>query len=127
MKIRSIAAPIVATGALVSLAACSTPGEDTPFADPATATWPQGTFAERDRLAMVQPGVTKNQMYALLGPPHFDEGFFHVRVWHYLLHFRDADKVVTCEYQVQFDADNRVVRTRWQTEECRGLGAGDGA
>ncbi|WP_376914722.1 outer membrane protein assembly factor BamE [Paraburkholderia sp. OAS925] len=31
--------------------------------------------------------MTKNQLYALIGPPHFHESVFHVRVWNYAFHF----------------------------------------
>jgi outer membrane protein assembly factor BamE (lipoprotein component of BamABCDE complex) len=67
---------------------------------------------------MVDLGMTKNQLYELLGPPHFHESVFHVRVWNYLFHFRTVDKTVTCEYQIQFDKDSRVRLTRWKDQEC---------
>jgi len=121
MKIRSIPALSLAFGCLLGLAACSAPTADEPFPDPATATRKEGSFPNRENLAKVELGLTRNQMYDLLGPPHFHEGVFHVRVWNYLLNFRNAGATVTCEYQVQFDDDNRVSRTRWKSSECEEL------
>ncbi|VWD36706.1 flagellar motor protein MotB [Burkholderia lata] len=77
-------------------------------------------------LAQVQPGVTKNPLYELIGLPHFHEWIFHVRTWNYLFQFRDAGKVATCQYQIPFDSDNRVVKTRWDKRECEAFG-GKGA
>lgn len=122
-KTGPIAAISIALCALLAVAACSAPTADVPFPDPTTATWKDGSFPNRNNLAQVQPGVSKHQMYELLGPPDFHEGVFHVRVWDYLLRFRKADGVVACQYQVQFDDDNRVIRTRWKDPECEQLSA----
>jgi outer membrane protein assembly factor BamE (lipoprotein component of BamABCDE complex) len=58
----------------------------------------------------------------LIGPPHFQEGTFHVRVWNYLFHFAGSSKA--CRYQVDFDGDGKVTKTAWQEPECEGLAAG---
>ena len=51
-----------------------------------------------ESLRAVGPGVTKDQLYYLLGRPHFREGYAGVREWDYLFHFRVDGKVVTCQY-----------------------------
>jgi outer membrane protein assembly factor BamE (lipoprotein component of BamABCDE complex) len=103
---------------LFGLAACVGPTTDTSFPKPDQAATPDGIFPNLDNLRMVDLGMTKNQLYELLGPPHFHESVFHVRVWNYLFHFRTVDKTVTCEYQIQFDKDSRVRLTRWKDQEC---------
>lgn len=108
--------------AVAALTGCATQQGDPPFPSPDTATWPDGTYPNLANLAQVEPGVTKNQLYELLGPPHFHEWIFHVSTWNYLFHFRDGGKVATCQYQVRFDSDNRIVKTRWNSAECEAFG-----
>jgi outer membrane protein assembly factor BamE len=120
MNIRSVKTALVAASCLLGLAACAGP-TDTAFPSPDLATTPDGTFPIVGNLRMVEPGMTKAQVYPLIGPPHFHESVFHVRVWNYLFHFRDeqdAKKTLTCEYQIQFDDHNRVSRTRWEDPSC---------
>ncbi|WP_116137212.1 outer membrane protein assembly factor BamE [Trinickia diaoshuihuensis] len=120
MNNRTLKAALVAASCLIGLAACAGP-TDTAFPAPDLATTPDGTFPNLDQLRMVEPGMTKAQVYPLIGPPHFHESVFHVRVWNYLFRFRDAEdskKALTCEYQIQFDAHGRITRTRWQDQAC---------
>ncbi len=58
------------------------------FPDPAHATMPEGIFVNIENLRKVAPGVTKDQLYNLLGGPHFSEGVFGVRRWNYIFDFR---------------------------------------
>ena len=71
----------------------------------------QGTFPNRDSLNEVRAGMTKDQLYHLLGRPHFQEGFFGVREWDYLFHFHTSEngenKVTTCQFKVLFDKHSR--------------------
>ncbi|OCS45120.1 outer membrane protein assembly factor BamE [Ralstonia pickettii] len=119
MNKRSIPACIATLSCVFALAACAGPGPtDTAFPKPDTAMTPEGSFPNVDHLRMVGPGMTKGQVYELIGVPHFHESVFRVRVWNYLFHFRSADKPVTCQYQIQFDDDNRVTKTRWADPQC---------
>src|SRR3546814_7157598 len=61
------------------------------FPDLATATFAGGTYPNVDNLRAIAPGMTKDQLYDLIGRPHFHEGVFGVREWNYLFNFRDAD------------------------------------
>ncbi len=71
----------------------------------------QGTFPNRDSLNEVKAGMTKDQLYYLLGRPHFQEGFFGVREWDYLFNFHTSkngkNSVTTCQFKVLFDKDYR--------------------
>jgi len=85
------------------------------------ATTPDGTFPNVENLRTIDTGMTKQQVYRLIGPPHFHESVFHVRVWNYLFHFRteaSEGNDVSCEFQIQFDDRARVSRTRWQDPGC---------
>ncbi|MDU4253493.1 OmpA family protein [Pseudomonas sp.] len=65
---------------------------------------PQGSYANLENLAKIQPGMSKAQLYELIGPPHFHEGLFAVREWDYILRFRRAGQAdLVCQYKVLFD------------------------
>lgn len=67
---------------------------------------PQGSYANLENLAKIQPGMSKAQLYELIGPPHFHEGLFAVREWDYILRFRRAGQAdLVCQYKVLFDKD----------------------
>lgn len=101
------------------LSACATKSDvrsdgttDEPrFPDPYSVTFnnDRGTFPTADELANVKSGVTKDQLYKLLGRPHYDEGMFGVREWDYLFHFhtpgQGTDNVTTCQFKVIYDKD----------------------
>ena len=116
----SVSTLLATLSCAIGLAACAGPATDTSFPSLAQATTPDGTFPNLDNLRMVEPGMTKRQLYELIGPPHFHESVFRVRVWNYLFHFHSGaqTQTVTCRYQVQFDDRSRVVRTRWQDPQC---------
>jgi outer membrane protein OmpA-like peptidoglycan-associated protein len=90
--------------------------------------WPQvsdtnplhrgGTFPNLDNLRQVQAGLDKNQIIALIGAPHFNEGFAGVREWNYVFNFRKDGAVTQCEYKILFD-DNKIARSfYWNPESC---------
>jgi len=106
--------------ALLLIAAGNVTAEEisTKFPDPSSAYLKEGTYVSIENLRNVGPGLTKNQMYQLLGPPHFHEGIFKVRVWNYIFNFRQGDSAVTCQYQVQYTENKIVDRTYWNRSEC---------
>ena len=77
----------------------------------------EGTFPNVDNLRQIGPGVTKDQLYYLIGRPHFREGF-SAREWDYLFHFRQGDKIVTCQYKVIFDEDYHGQAFYWSPAGC---------
>ncbi len=88
------------------------------FPDPASAWQKQGNFISLDILRNVAIGQSKSQLYNLLGQPHFNEGFFGVRVWNYLFSLRDDGSVIQCQLQIHFD-DNRLVKAMyWRDSAC---------
>lgn len=78
-----------------------------------------GTYPNLDDLRQVQSGLNKNQIIALIGPPHFNEGFVGVHEWNYLFNFRGKDGATTqCEYKILFD-DNMIARSvYWHPSTC---------
>jgi outer membrane protein OmpA-like peptidoglycan-associated protein len=97
-------------------------GDAVVFPDPAHATVPEGIFVNLENLRLVAPGMSKDQLYALLGAPHFNEGIFGVRKWNYLFDFRKdegSSDHFSCQYQIEFDKDGRSTGSNWKPESCR--------
>lgn len=90
---------------------------DVVFPAPADVLLDNGTFPLRDNLRAVASGITKTQLYDLLGRPHFREGI-RAREWDYLFHFRTNDGVTTCQYKVVFDRDYRGRSFHWLPASC---------
>jgi outer membrane protein OmpA-like peptidoglycan-associated protein len=80
----------------------------------------EGTFPNVDNLRQIGPGVSKDQLYDLIGRPHFREGF-SAHEWDYLFHFRQGDKIVTCQYKVIFDKDYHGQAFYWAPAGCADL------
>lgn len=115
----------VAAVAILGLAACATKSNvkadgtmDNPvFPEPYSLTFnnDRGTFPTADELDKMRPGLTKDDIYKILGRPHYDEGMFGVREWDYLFHFytpgvpadpdntSGVDGITTCQYKVIYD------------------------
>jgi outer membrane protein OmpA-like peptidoglycan-associated protein len=71
-----------------------------------------------DNLRNVGSGQTKDQVYDLLGAPHFNEGVFAVHVWNYLFNFRHDGEVTQCQYQIKFGKKMEVEATYWRDASC---------
>lgn len=127
MKIKQIVKPGLAVLAAGVLSACATKSNvkadgttDNPvFPKPYSVTLDnkRGTFPTYDELDQMRPGLTKDDIYKILGRPHYDESMYGVREWDYLFHFHTpgvgidpentsgVEDVTTCQYKVIFDKD----------------------
>ncbi|RZL64123.1 MAG: outer membrane protein assembly factor BamE [Variovorax sp.] len=86
---------------------------------PLTDAWqPEGIFPNKDNLRAVRPGMSKDQLYDLIGRPHFNEGLVAVREWDYSFHFRTGGGAVSCRYKVLFDRDYRAQSFHWEPSAC---------
>lgn len=62
-----------------------------------------GTIVNHQDIANTKVGTTKDELYKLIGTPHFSEGF-NAREWDYILKFYNANNTVeTCQYKIIFD------------------------
>lgn len=77
-----------------------------------------GRTALRERLRTLHPGMAKDQVFALLGTPQFDEGVAGVREWDYLYEFKSGGGLTSCQLKLLFDADYRVGSLRWSPAAC---------
>ena len=76
----------------------------------------KGTFPDLQSLSQVRTGMTKDQLYYLLGRPQYNDGWRPVE-WNYLFHFhtpgQGTDDVTTCQYKVLFDKDTYARSFYW--------------
>lgn len=77
----------------------------------------RGTFPNVNNLNQIRSGMTKDELYDLIGRPHFNEGF-RVREWDYLFHFNTpgvgTEGVTTCQYKVLFDSQRYARSFHWR-------------
>lgn len=69
----------------------------------------RGTFPDLTSLREVKSGMTKDQLYYLLGRPQYHDGW-RPNEWNYLFHFhtkgQGTNNVTTCQFKVTFDKNN---------------------
>ena len=88
------------------------------FPDRLSALRPEGTLVTFDTLSLLSSGLTKAQLYDLLGAPHFKEGSFGVKEWDYIVNFRTARDMKTCQLKVLFDKKMKAQSYYFLPEEC---------
>lgn len=130
MRTSTTAAIALTFVAATALAACGTVSRNVAndgrgadqivFPDMASAILQGGTFVNLDNLRQVAPGMSKDQLYDLLGRPHFHEGAFGVREWDYIFDFRtgNGDEFVSCQYKVLFDRQLLAQSFHWKPTAC---------
>lgn len=94
------------------------------FPDPGRARPREGTYVNPDSLRQAAPGMTKRQLYGLLGTPHFGEGMWGVRQWNYLFNVHrgpDGQVFFQCQLRVDFDDRSQATAYRWKPEACERL------
>jgi outer membrane protein OmpA-like peptidoglycan-associated protein len=117
-----LAAGIAGCGSIRSKASSdSHQGSEATFPDAARASVPEGIFVNIENLRKIAPGMTKRQLYVLLGAPHFSEGVFGVHQWNYILDFRKSGgsgDYFSCQYQIVFDKNSQAENFYWKPESC---------
>lgn len=88
------------------------------FPDVSHATRKEGSFVNSENLANLRPGLSKTQVYELIGAPHFHEGIFRVKEWNYVLNFRNGEQVRACQFQIRFDDHMNVENIYWKDPSC---------
>lgn len=76
----------------------------------------KGTFPNLQSLKQVQKGMTKDQLYYLIGRPQYNDGW-RPKEWNYLFHFRTPGQgendVSTCQFKVLFDQNMLAASFYW--------------
>jgi len=125
---RRYASLALMAGSLLALSACTrsvshvdSEGKTTDpvFPQQSHAVRTEGSFVNVDNLKQMRPGLTKAQVYELLGTPHFNEGVFRVKEWDYIFHFTKSDRsILTCQYKVLFDSHMTAQSFYFQPQDC---------
>lgn len=114
-----------------SLAACGSLSDVSPegttdhpvWPDAEKATFRNGAWPTPEAMALVRRGMSKDQLYQLLGRPHFQEGLVGVREWDYLFHRPSAGGgTQSCQYKVLFDKDMLAASFHRLPADCPALG-----
>lgn len=80
-----------------------------------------GTVPAVESLRPLATGMTKPQLRALVGSPHFREGF-SAREWDYLFQLKDAaGNPVRCRFKVLFDSQEIARNMYWAPSQCAAL------
>ena len=78
----------------------------------------QGMFPNSENLEKIKPGIDKNELYQLIGRPHFSEGNF-AHEWDYIMKFyMPDDSVKICQYKVIFDKNYKGQEFYWLPADC---------
>ncbi len=122
---------LIAACSALALSACGTISSVSSEGTTDEPIWPKvdsvgmnnkmGTFPDLTSLKEVKSGMSKDQLYHLLGRPHFAEGFFGVREWDYLFHFhtpgQGTNGVTTCQFKVLYDSNGLTNEFYWKAVE----------
>ena len=60
-----------------------------------------GSWPNWDNVRQIEAGMNKDQIYELIGRPHFQEGLYGVREWDYLFNYRENGEHKTCQFKIQ--------------------------
>lgn len=90
------------------------------FPDPENAWVKGGVNPNLENLSKISSGMTKDNIYSLLGHPHFSEGIIRVREWDYLFNFNKDSNTTPqiCQYKIIYDDDMHLRNTYWKPESC---------
>ena len=78
----------------------------------------RGTWPNWDNVHMIEKGMNKDQLYYLIGRPHFDEGLFGVREWDYVFHYRENGEHKICQFKILFDKNVEAQSFFWLPKGC---------
>ncbi|MGC6396296.1 SmpA / OmlA family protein [Pasteurella multocida] len=133
MKLSRVLLTVVAA---TTLAACGNLSKVTPEGTSDNLVWPKidesvfnhdgsqfGSWPNWDNVRMVERGMNKDQLYNLLGRPHFSEGLYGVREWDYVFNYRENGVHKVCQYKVLFDKNMNAQSFFWYPNGCNGSSA----
>ena len=128
MKLSTFVLPVIAAFAL---AACGNLSKVTKEGTTDNPVWPNpektsfrhsgtqnGSWPNWDNVRQIEAGMNKDQIYQLIGRPHFREGLYGVREWDYLFNYREDGELKTCQYKILFDKNQNAQSFYWLHEGC---------
>ena len=122
--------------AATTLAACGNLSKVTDQGTPAEGSelvWPKidaskfnhdgsqfGSWPNWDNVRMIERGMNKDELYNLIGRPHFAEGLYGVREWDYVFNYRENGVHKICQYKILFDKNMNAQSFYWYPNGCNG-------
>lgn len=79
-----------------------------------------GSWPNWENVRQIERGMNKDQLYNLIGRPHFSEGLYAVREWDYVFHYRENGEHKICQYKVLFDKNMEAQSFFWYPNGCNG-------
>ena len=76
-----------------------------------------GSWVNWDNMRQIKRGVNKDQLYNLIGRPHYIEGF-GVREWDYVFNYHENGVHKICQYKVLFDINMNAQSFLWYPNGC---------
>jgi outer membrane protein OmpA-like peptidoglycan-associated protein len=90
------------------------------FPDIKKARIKEGIYINSENIKRIEVGMSKQQVYSLIGKPHFNEGFVGVRLWNYIVNYKEDDgRVIGCQYQLAYDKNFLVEDIVWKDDACK--------
>lgn len=128
MKLSALILPVAAA---LALAACGNLSKVSKEGTTDSPVWPNpekttfrhsgsqhGSWPNWDNVRQIEAGMNKDQIYNLIGRPHFQEGLYGVREWDYLFNYRENGEHKTCQYKILFDKKMNAQSFFWLPEGC---------
>ena len=128
MKLSAITLPIIAA---LALAACGNLSKVSKEGTTDQPVWPDatkttlrhsgtqdGSWPNWSNVRQIEAGMNKDQIYELIGRPHFQEGLYGVREWDYVFNYRENGEHKICQYKILFDKDKNAQSFFWLPEGC---------
>lgn len=79
-----------------------------------------GSWPNWENVRQIERGMNKDQLYNLIGRPHFSEGLYGVREWDYAFNYRENGVHKICQFKVLFDKNMNAQTFLWYPNGCNG-------
>lgn len=79
-----------------------------------------GSWVNWENVKQIERGMNKDQLYNLIGRPHFAEGLYGVREWDYVFNYRENGEHKICQYKILFDKNMNAQSFFWHPNGCNG-------
>ncbi|MDG6286512.1 OmpA family protein [Glaesserella parasuis] len=79
-----------------------------------------GSWPNWENVRQIEKGMNKDQLYNLIGPPHFSEGLYEVREWDYAFNYREKGVHKICQFKILFDKNMNAQSFFWYPNGCNG-------
>lgn len=79
-----------------------------------------GSWPNWENVRQIERGMNKDQLYYLIGRPHFAEGLYGVREWDYAFNYRENGVHKICQFKILFDNNMNAQSFFWYPNGCNG-------